>query len=63
MVDNELALGLSKCYIERERLQLGDMISSGNFGEVFKGKLKGRDGQSQTVAVKSLKGLSLNCLS
>jgi len=57
VVDNDLALGLSKCYIERERLQLGDMISSGNFGEVFKGKLKGRDGQSQTVAVKSLKAL------
>ena len=54
-LDNDLALGLGQCYIERERLQLGALISSGNFGDVFKGKLKNRDSSMVDVAVKSLK--------
>merc|ERR1739838_128868 len=56
-LDNDLALGLGQCYIERERLQLGALISSGNFGDVFKGKLKNRDSSMVDVAVKSLKTL------
>lgn len=55
--DDELALGLSKCYIERERLQLGEQISSGNFGDVYRGKLRNLDSTTVNVAVKSLKTL------
>ena len=54
-MDNELALGLSRCYIERERLELGALISGGNFGDVYKGRLKERDNTITEVAVKSLK--------
>ena len=53
--DSELAAGLSECYIERERLQLGEVITSGNFGDIWKGKLKMRDSTIANVAVKSLK--------
>jgi len=53
--DNDLAMGLSQCYVERERLQLGEVITSGNFGDVWKGKLRQRDNIQINVAVKSLK--------
>lgn len=56
-LDSELTLGLSKCFIERERLQLGHLISSGNFGDVYEGRLKNRDSTISQVAVKSLKTL------
>lgn len=52
--DSDLALGISECYIERERLILGKLITSGNFGEIHRGKLKQRDNTMVTVAVKSL---------
>ena len=52
--DNDLALGISECYIERERLQVGDLLTSGNFGEVHRGELRMRDGTVLDVAVKSL---------
>ncbi|CAK8674438.1 hepatocyte growth factor receptor-like [Clavelina lepadiformis] len=55
--DSELAMGLSQCYLERERLQLGEVITGGNFGDIWKGKLKTRDGTHIDVAVKSLKNL------
>nr|CAB3263366.1 uncharacterized protein LOC780869 [Phallusia mammillata] len=55
--DNELAMGLSECYLERERLQLGVVITSGNFGDVWKGKLRQRDNSHINVAVKSLKNV------
>lgn len=52
--DDDLALGISECYLERERLQVGEMITSGNFGEVHRGELRMRDGTMVDVAVKSL---------
>ena len=54
-LDSDLAEGLSECFIERERLQLGRLITSGNFGEIRKGKLRMRDQTIVNVAVKSLK--------
>eukprot|EP00059_Ciona_intestinalis_P009261 XP_009860631.1 uncharacterized protein LOC780869 [Ciona intestinalis] len=55
--DNDLAVGLSECYVERERLQLGEVITSGNFGDVYRGKLRSRQNTWHDVAVKSLKSL------
>lgn len=52
--DDDLALGISECYLERERLQVGELITSGNFGEVHRGELRMRDGTMWEVAVKSL---------
>ncbi|XP_077968616.1 hepatocyte growth factor receptor-like [Styela clava] len=52
--DSDLALGISECYVERERLLVGELITSGNFGEVHKGELRMRDGSLMDVAVKSL---------
>ena len=54
-MDSELAAGLSECYVERERVIVGDVITSGNFGEVYKGKLRQRDDTLLSVAIKSLK--------
>ena len=58
-MDSELAHGLSECYIERERLRLGELITTGNFGEVRDGKLRMRNGSIEDVAVKSLKSMLL----
>nr|AAL74247.2 gla-like protein [Halocynthia roretzi] len=52
--DSDLALGISECYLERERLQIGELITSGNFGEVHEGQLRMRDGTWLEVAVKNL---------
>lgn len=59
-MDSELAHGLSECYIERERLRLGEFITTGNFGEVREGKLKLRNSNMVDVAVKSLKSMLLS---
>jgi len=57
-MDTSLAEGLSECYIERERVIVGDVITCGNFGEVYKGKLRQRDDTMVNVAIKSLKTLT-----
>jgi len=54
--DKQLQSAVRSCFIQRERLELGDLLKEGNFGAVYRGKLNNH-GHSINVAVKTMKTL------
>ena len=57
--DPKLRSKLEKCLLDRNRLQIGDLIKEGNFGAVYRGTLNNH-GRREMVAVKTLKVLDDN---
>lgn len=46
--------------LDRNKLELGQLIGQGFYGEVRMGIIRHSDGTAETVAVKKLKGLPIN---
>lgn len=55
---SELAAELYQ--LDKNKLELGQLIGQGFYGEVRMGIIRHSDGAAETVAVKKLKGMPLN---
>ena len=54
--DKNLQSAVASCLIQRERLEIGELIKEGNFGAVYRGNFNNH-GRMVSVAVKTLKSI------
>ena len=58
-IQPDIQASVDRCKIPDEKLCLEEQLGKGNFGLVYKGVLTTPNGDTLTVAVKSLKGIYL----